>query len=157
VRRVLLGFTVALLTAVMAVVVAVPAFAQAQVEPKACSSDNSPEITFEYCNHVVTTPSGNRNNHSKFATEIAGRKIEHGSAQFNAKPARENGPDLFRGAGALPKNCTRSTSEQGIETFCEHIVTTPSGNTNYTSRDVAVFPDGEVLRLSFNDHSKPFG
>ncbi|MDQ3863451.1 MAG: hypothetical protein M3317_08130 [Actinomycetota bacterium] len=155
-KRVSMIVTVALVMVVMALVVAVPAFAQAQVDPKSCSSDTFQEITFEYCNHVVSTPSGNRNNHSTFATETADGKIEHGSDHFHAKPARENGPDLSRGAGPVPKHCSRSTSEQGIiETFCDHVVTTPSGITNINSRYVAVLPDGEVLRDNYNDHIKP--
>ena len=156
-KRVLSVLTVALVMVVMALVVAVPAFAQAQVDPKSCFIDTFSGITFEFCNHVVSTPSGNRNNHSKFATQTAdGSKIEHGSDQFNAKPARENGPDLSRRAGPVPKHCSRSTSEQGIiETLCEHVVTTPSGNTNVSSRSVAVVPNGEVLRDRFSDHFKP--
>ena len=154
-KRFLLVLPVALVVAVMALAVAVPAFAQADVEPKECFGSSDPDFTSESCNHSVTTPSGNRNNHSRSVDEFDG-VIARSSVQFNAKPARDNGSDRSKGTGPVPKHCSSFTSEQGIvETLCDHVVTTPSGNTNVNSRYAAVVPNCEVLRLKSNYHTKP--
>jgi hypothetical protein len=60
-RRIVL---VLALAALFMLVLAVPAFAQAEVLPKECFGSTDPFQTSESCNHITSTPSGNRNNHS---------------------------------------------------------------------------------------------
>jgi hypothetical protein len=81
VRRIILVFALA---ALLVLVVAVPAFAGAQVF-KECGTFTDPQATTEFCNHGVTTPSGNRNNHSKVETEFANGETIRTKDSFHAK------------------------------------------------------------------------
>jgi hypothetical protein len=85
VRRIILVFALA---ALLVLVVAVPAFAGAEVVPKECGTFTDPSVTTEFCNHSVTTPSGNRNNHSTVEDEFANGETFRTKESFHAKPPR---------------------------------------------------------------------
>jgi|SRR5215203_392025 len=161
--------------ALFVLVLAVPAFAGADVGPTECQIDTDPEydLTQRWCYGNVSTPSGNYNDHDGGVTTIEGTTYrfegtEHiKNALPSARSSQQSGDKdspASAGADVQPTEChtTIYPEEQYLtDTDCSGYTYTPSVNDNSHQRSVEAYSEndefggGYTVYETYIDHYRP--
>src|SRR5215203_3944383 len=122
--------------ALFVLVLAVPAFAGADVGPTECQIDTDPEydLTQRWCYGNVSTPSGNYNDHDGGVTTIEGTTYrfegtEHiKNALPSARSSQQSGDKdspASAGADVQPTNATQLSTQKNSITQTQTVLGTP--------------------------------
>jgi hypothetical protein len=151
--------------ALFVLVLAVPAFAGADVLPTECQIDTDPEydLTVRLCYGNVSTPSGNYNNHVGGVTEHEGTTYRFEGTEHirydqpSTRSSQQRGDkDVGESAGAevQPTECDTTIYPELYltDTNCSGYTITPSGNDNSHRRGVEAYSENDEFGGGYTEY-----